>query len=274
MKIDVAALWDYNQPQVSRERFRASLADASPEDTLILETQIARTFGLEKDFPQARQILTDLAPQLPDASAEAQTRYFLEWGRTFASATHDPATQSPASIAEARAAFLRAYDLARENALDGLAIDALHMLTFTDTALAQQVAWNRQAIALMEASSQPDAKKWAGPLYHNTGYALYVEGNYDGALAEFRCALAAREREGNAEKIRIAYWMIAWTLRAMGQLREALEIQLRLERECDAAGAPDPYVYEELALLYQALGDRAQAAHYTASSAIRLPKDL
>jgi len=57
---------------------------------------------------------------------------------------------------------------------------------------------------------------------------------------------------------------IAWTLRALGKLDEALAIQLRLEHECDEAGEPDPYVFEELELLYQALKDSERAAHYAA----------
>ena len=57
-------------------------------------------------------------------------------------------------------------------------------------------------------------------------------------------------------------WMIAWTLRALGQLSEALEIQLRLEREYDEAGEPDPYVFEELELLYQAINDKEKAEFY------------
>ena len=58
--------------------------------------------------------------------------------------------------------------------------------------------------------------------------------------------------------------MVAWTLRALARDDEALAIQLRLERECAAAGAPDPYVFEELAALYRARGDAAQAAAYDA----------
>jgi len=53
-------------------------------------------------------------------------------------------------------------------------------------------------------------------------------------------------------------------LRAMGRLDEAMEIQLRLERECDDAGEPDPYVFEELELLYQALNDSEKAEFYAA----------
>ena len=32
----------------------------------------------------------------------------------------------------------------------------------------------------------------------------------------------------------------------------ALDIQLRQKSECEAAGAPDPYVFEEFEILYRA----------------------
>ena len=56
--------------------------------------------------------------------------------------------------------------------------------------------------------------------------------------------------------------MVAWTLRALGRIDEALEVQLRLERECEAAKAPDRYVFEELEILYRARGDERRANHY------------
>jgi tetratricopeptide (TPR) repeat protein len=138
------------------------------------------------------------------------------------------------------------------------------MMTFVDTAPEDQLEWNYQAMALMQSSAQPDAKSWEGSLHNNTGYALYLLGRYEDALLEFKLALAAREREGDPQKIRIAHWMIAWTLRALGRLNEALEIQLRLERECDEAGQPEPYVFEELELLYQALNNHEKAEFYAA----------
>jgi tetratricopeptide (TPR) repeat protein len=138
------------------------------------------------------------------------------------------------------------------------------MLTFVDTSPEEQLAWNRKALALMQSSAQPEARKWEGPLHNNTGYALHLLGCYEDALLEFKLALAAHERGGNPQAIRIAHWMIAWTLRALGRLNEALEIQLQLERACAEAGEPDPYVFEELELLYQALGDRPKAEHYAA----------
>jgi hypothetical protein len=79
--------------------------------------------------------------------------------------------------------------------------------------------------------------------------------------------LAARERQGNENGIRIAHWMIAWTLRGLERFNEAIEIQLSLEREWDLDGQPDPYVYEELAALYEAMGDATRAEHYKAKHA-------
>jgi hypothetical protein len=43
---------------------------------------------------------------------------------------------------------------------------------------------------------------------------------------------------------------------------EALEIQLRLEREAQATGKPDPYVFEELELLFKEKGNVERTNHY------------
>ena len=40
------------------------------------------------------------------------------------------------------------------------------------------------------------------------------------------------------------------------------ENQLRLEKECDEVGEPDPYVFEELELLYKALNNKEKAKFY------------
>jgi tetratricopeptide (TPR) repeat protein len=264
MTIDVSILWDFNKPELSEERFRSALSAASADDSLMLQTQIARTYGIRRNFSQAQQILADIEPQIQFASVEAKVRYYLELGRTYSSATHPPESQTTEVRELARSAYMRAYELAKNKKLDSLAIDALHMMTFIDTAPEEQIEWNRKAMALMQSSSQQDAKKWEGSLHNNTGYALHLLGRYKDALLEFKLALAAHERGGNPQSIRIAHWMIAWTLRALGQLNEAIGIQLRLERECDEAGEPDPYVFEELELLYKALNNDEKAEFYAA----------
>ncbi len=136
------------------------------------------------------------------------------------------------------------------------------MLAFVDTAAEDQLKWGREALAVVEASSQPSAKKWEASIRNNIGYALHQLGRYPQALEEFERAVSLREKGTNAEALRTAHWMVAWTLRAMQRDDEALAIQLRLEKEGAAAGEPDPYVFEELEILYRAKGDSERAAHY------------
>jgi hypothetical protein len=264
MTINLNTLWDFNQPEISEQRFRAALLNSTGDDTLILQTQIARTYGIRANFVQAQQILAEIEPRVAHASLEAQVYYHLELGRSYSSATHPPETQTAEAKDLARSSYLRAVELAQVAHLDGLAIDALHMLAFVDTTPEEQVKWNRKALDLLKTSTQPEAKKWEASLRNNLGMTLHSLEQYPQALAEFELALAAREHSSNPESIRIARWMIAWTLRSLGRLNEALAMQLALEQECAAAGAPDPYVLEELALLYRALGDDENAALYAA----------
>ena len=264
MAIDLNALWDFSKPALSEERFRAALAGAQGDDALILRTQIARTWGLRRDFARARELLAELEPHLAKAGPEAQVRYWLELGRTWGSATHKPEELTPQAKAQARQAYDRALAVAKAAQLDALAIDTVHMYAFVDTDPAGGLKWADEGLKIALASGQPAAQRWEASLRHNRGYALQQLGRYDEALAELKLALAARERLGNAANIRVAHWMIAHTLRLMGRLDEARDIQLRLERECDAAGEPDPYVFEELEKIYRAQGDAGRAAHYAA----------
>jgi len=262
MAIDLVPLWDFSKPELSERRLRAALATANSDDALILQTQIARTYGLRRDFARAQEILASIEPQVQTASAEARVYHALESGRNLASAAHPPESQTPEVREMARAAYLRAFEVAKAERLDGLAVDALHMLAFVDTAPLEQLKWGQEALAMAEASPQPAAKKWEASLRNNVGYALHQLGRYDEALAQFRQAAVLRERAQDAEATRSAHWMVGWTLRALNRGDEALEIQLRLERECDAAGAPDPYVFDELELLYRGRGDEVRAKQY------------
>lgn len=262
MAIDIAPLWDFSKPDVSEQRFRTALATAVGDDALILETQIARTYGIRKEFARARDILNAIEPKVKSAGPEARARYFLELGRTYASATHPPESQTAESRRLARLAYASALDTARAAAQDGLAIDAIHMLAFVDTAPADQLKWAQEALAVVNGSTQQGAKRWEGSIRNNIGYALHQLGRYEEALAQFRQAVVIRERGTDAAAIRVAHWMVAWTLRALNRSDEALELQLRLEREGDAAGEPDPYVFEELEILYRDMGNPERSQHY------------
>ena len=260
--VDLSSLWDFSRPDVSEQRFRAALLTASEDDALILRTQIARSLGLRRDFERAREELRAVAKELDRAGAEARTRYFLELGRSYASAAHPAELQTPQARELARSAYRQAIELARTASLDGLAIDAIHMMAFVDTDAADQLTWAEEALRIVESSTQPAARRWEASIRNNLGHALHQLGRYDEALVQLRQAVAIRERGTSAEATRTAHWMVARTLRVMGQVDEALQIQLRLEREADLAGKPDHYVFEELRLLYASKGEPDRARHY------------
>lgn len=262
---DWRALWDYSDPDGSEGRFRAAANRSSGDLTVILETQIARCCGLRGEFELGREWLTDLRDSLAMVGPEAQGYYWLEWGRMFCSATHDRASLTPVAQREARAAFTRAFQIARDAGFDGLATDALHMMALTTNDPARQLEFNLATLAFIESSSDPVARAWEPALRNNIGCALHAAGRLEEALEQFGMALN-RLLGGEIGAIRVAHWMVAWTLRGLQRHREALAIQLRLEREWDTDGRPDPYVYDELAALHAALGEVSAADEYRTKS--------
>jgi tetratricopeptide (TPR) repeat protein len=264
MTLDLATLWDFDDPAGTEARFREALATAEGDDALVIRTQIARTHGLRGDPGHAREVLAGVLPALGAAGPEPVARYWLELGRTWISAVTTPDERTPEALAAAREAYARALVTAQAGGLDGLAVDAIHMLAFVDTAPEDQLAWNDRGLAIALASAQPAARRWEASLRNNRGMALHGLGRDEEALDEFRKALALREAQDDAGSTRIAWWMVAWALRLLGRLEEARDIQLRLEREWAAAHQPDPYVLEELEHLFRALGDEERAAHYAA----------
>ena len=268
--LDVRGLWDFAKPELSEQRFRERLSGATPDEALILQTQIARTYGLRRRLDEARALLQSLRPQLDGASAEARARWHLEWGRTWASAVHDRESLPEADRETARSAFRAAAEAARAAGLDALAVDALHMLPFTTADRMQDLAWNQEALAMALSSSQPDARRWEASLRNNIGVTYNDLGRHAEALEMLQQALAALQRQSAAvDRVRIGHWMVAHTLRLLGRNGEALAIQQRLERENDADGTPDPYVFEELALLHRARGEAALADGYAARAKMR-----
>ncbi len=261
MTLDLATLWDFSDAALSERRFRAALESTRGDDALVLMTQIARTYGLRGDFAGARAVLAGIAAEIEAAGPEPRVRWHLELGRTDASAAHPPGTADPE---RARPEYDRARALASAAGLDALAVDAIHMLAFVDTAPTAQLEWGRAALAIATSSTQPAARRWEPSLRHNIGCALSELGRDSEALDEFRRAVTLREQGSDAEATRVAHWMVARTLRRLGRLDEALAIQQRLERECTAADAPDPHVFAELALLHRERGEEALAARYEA----------
>ncbi len=74
MAIDVEELWDYSKPEESEMRFRQAISGASANDILILQTQIARSFGLRTKFDKARSILASIESDVECATAEVSSK--------------------------------------------------------------------------------------------------------------------------------------------------------------------------------------------------------
>jgi len=151
-------------------------------------------------------------------------------------------------------------------------VDALHMLGIA-TPAAEQLDWNRKALAVAEASFDPRARGWAASLDHNIGWSYFDAGDAVTALVYWKKALPIREAQGNAENIRVAKWTIARGYRATGKLDDAERIQRDLMVETERTGENDGYVYEELAEIAIARGDRVAAAPWAAKAYALLKDD-
>jgi hypothetical protein len=256
--VDVDALWDFGDPAASEQRFRAALDAAQGDDRLVLRTQIARTYSLRGRFAEAEAELDAIAPALAAAGAEPRVRALLELGRSRRSAGRPD---------EALPLFRQAFELADGARLEALAADALHMVALAVQPLDERLDGHRRTAEYARAAADPRARRWEGPALNNLGSDLRDAGRLDESLAAFEAAQAVFDRLGGPLQRRIARWQVANLLRLRGQADEALAMQLALERDSAAAGAPDRYVFEELALLYAARGDAGRAAHYRALQA-------
>lgn len=235
--LDIPALWDFDRPDRSEERFRAALPAAAGDERLELLTQIARTYSLRARFDEAHRLLDEIEPQLAAAGPAPRVRYLLERGRSYRSA---------GAPERARPLFLEAWELGRASGLDGLAIDAAHMVALVEPKTEAQLAWNQRALELAQRATDPYARNWHASLYNNIGWSLHDAARYAEALTHFEAALKERERRGQVNEARIAKWAVARCLRSLGRRDEALAIQRALKAEWAAEGREDKYVIEEL----------------------------
>ena len=236
--MEIRSLWDFSDPARSEAVFRELLKNTTGDDVLSLQTQIARSYGLRSRFDDAHALLDRVEPMLANAGAEPKVRYLLERGRKF---------RSSKKPEQARPLFLQAVDIASAARLDELAVDAMHMVALVEADTAQQMGWNRRALALALSSSEPNARNWDASLANNIGMTLHDQSRFDEALASFNLALAARVRIGEAKDVRVARWMVAWTLRSLKRHDEALTLLRDLQREFEQLGQADGYVFEEIA---------------------------
>jgi len=261
---DIDALWEYDDPAASEARFKTAITDARGDERLELLTQIARTYGLRRHFDEANHVLDDVASELTNAGPRPRVRYLLERGRVF---------NSSGAPERARPFFVDAWVQARSAELDGLAVDAAHMVAITYGGTEPAIDWNRNALDLARASTDAKATALIPALLNNSGWDLQDMGRYREALPFFQEALKEWTARAKPAQIRFARWSVARCLRSLDRFSEALPIQLALEREDKAQGKVDGYVLEELAELYEGLGQRKAARPYFARAADVLSKD-
>ena len=261
---DIDALWEYDDPAVSEARFKSAITDARGDERLELLTQIARTYSLRGRFDDANHALDDVASELANAGPRPHVRYLLERGRVF---------NSSGVPDRARPFFVEAWGQARAADLDGLAVDAAHMVAITHGGTEPAIDWNRKALDLARRSTDPRARALIPALLNNTGWDLHDMGRYREALPFFQEALKEWTARARPAQTRFARWSVARCLRSLDRFSEALPMQLALEREDTARGKVDGYVLEELAELYESLGQRTAARPYFARAADVLSKD-
>ena len=261
--MDIDSFWEYSDPAASEARFRSALDQAKGDDRLELLTQIARTHSLRRDFTQAHRLLDEVEPQLATAGAAPRVRYLLERGRSFNSAGDKE---------RAKPLFIEAWKIAGASGLDGLAIDAAHMVPIV-VGGAEGADWTRRGVELARRSTDAKARALLPALLNNHAWNLHDEGRHAEALPVFREAETAWLATGKQPQGRIARWSVARCLRSLGLYDEALAIQRVLEQEWAAAGQTDGYVLEELAELLDATGKPEEAKPYYRRAADELGSD-
>ena len=249
--MDIDALWHYDNPTLSEEKFRAALDTVQGVERLELQTQIARTYSLRKQFDEAHTILDEVEKQLEESTPKATIRYLLERGRAY---------NSSGKVDIARQHFIDAWEKGQEPELTGLAVDAAHMVAITHGGSAEGIAWNQKAIALAESSSDPKAKGLLAALFNNVAWDLFDLGRSEEALGYFRKAESAWEARARPKNIHIAKWSVARCLRSLEKHQEALTILFDLEEK--SQGTHNGFVYEELAENLLILDDQDKAQNY------------
>lgn len=262
------ALWNFGDPAQSEARFRAESLRHAPgsRESAEASTQIARAQGLQRRFDAADATLDGVARTLAAQPPRVRVRYLLERGRR---------DNSSGRIAEATNWFEQALAASQRDDLPGAAyyrVDALHMLAIAAPP-SETIEWHRKALAAANTATDARTRGWRASLLNNLGWTLHDRGEYAAALDCWREALAAREAMGDVGRIRIARWTVARGLRSLGRLDEAESMQRALASEFATTGTPDGYVFEELAEIALARGDRAAAQPWAAQAVAILGED-
>jgi tetratricopeptide (TPR) repeat protein len=264
---DFDSFWDYDHPGATERKFREHLPVAL--DSLDLSylsqllTQVARAEGLQRKFQEAHKTLDRVQKALDKTDDKTRVRYLLERGRVY---------NSSRKPEEARPLFQEALDLALKSKDDFNAVDAAHMMAIVEPT-EKQLQWNLKALDLAENSAEEKVRKWKGSLYNNIGWTYFEQQQYEESLLMFEKALEFQQHQSDPNKIMIAKWCVAKTLRKMDHTEEALEMQRDLFEQYQAAGKKSGYVYEEIAECLTIMGQEQEAQGWFAAAYEELSRD-
>ena len=269
---DLHSLSNLDHPEETESRTRVALEqlksssafDRSEEIKLML--QLVRALGLQGKLPEAKIALAEVETLLKgsDYPVSEKIGFLLEQGR-LAVLNKTPSQALPL--------FSQAWELAREAHEDFYAIDAAQLMATVETQKSQK-EWVRKALSVAETSTQPAAKSLLTSLYTTVGWSQYDQRQFENALVTFKQAVQSVEpSEDNRKNIIAANWAVAKTLRALGKLDEALELQKDLQVRLNQLNVRDGYVYEELAECLHTMKKPAEAEPYFALAYSELSKD-
>jgi tetratricopeptide (TPR) repeat protein len=261
---DIESLWEYGDPSLSEQRFRQALVRADGDQQLELLTQIARTYSLRGRLDEAHSQLDQVESQLGQAGPRSRVRYLLERGRTLNSGGDKDSAQR---------FFDEAWMQAQSAGLEGLAVDAAHMMAIVSSGTPDAVAWNERGLEIARQSTDPKARALVPAILNNSAWDLHQSGRFQEALELFDEARVEWEQRGKQKQILIARWSVARCLRSLGRCEEALVIQRGLEAEHKQAGTVDGYVLEEIAENLTALGQAEAARPYLLRAYDELSRD-
>ena len=190
-------LWDFDNPELSEQRFREAMADEKydADERAELATQLGRAIGLQARFEEADALLDAI-----DGEDEPTIgiRIILERGRILNSSGH-PQMAVPL--------FEQAAELGDHLGEEFLAVDALHMLAIADADHAE--IWTRSALEYASTAHDPNTRRWMIALHNNLGWILHRSGRLTEALVEFQLAEQWAERVGTPAQQQYAREAIA-----------------------------------------------------------------
>ncbi len=199
-------------------------AQALENESIYLQilSQIALAEAVQKKFVQAHETLDMAEADLVPAYELARVRILLERGRVFFQQDNTD---------EALSFFEQSYELSKENNFDRHTINAAHMIPLAVKNIDEKIHWNQVAIDLAKETTDSKGQAWLGVLYNNIAQNYIEAGLYNESHAAFEVCKKLSEEKGEVIVARGARWGIARSLRGLGKLDEALEIQQGLLEE-------------------------------------------